>query len=254
MNDDPTMESPGASESADMSFLERLSGIYMEPARTFRSIDRRPTWLGIFLIVCVMAIAVTYVLTARVDRETLIRKQMQSSSIARIFTQNLTEEQLQQAVSRPETAFERYGRPVFIVIGALATYAILAGVFLLLVTIMGASLPFKKSLAVTLWSYGPPGIVVSILSVIFMLVKDPQTLAVNPVNNVVSNPGLLVSQAEHPKLASLLSSVDLFSIWTICLLAMGFAACSGGKLTTRKAATGIVMLWLLYVAVKTLLA
>lgn len=253
MNNEKTAESVGVPESAEMGFLERLSGIYMEPARTFRNIDRRPSWLGIFLIVCAMAIAVTYVLTARMDRETLIRKQMQSS-YARIFTQNLTEEQLQAAVSRPETAFERYGRPVFIVIGALVTYAILAGIFLLLATIMGASIPFKKSMAVTLWSYGPPGIVVSILSVIFMLVKDPQTLDVDPVNNVVSNPGMLVSASEHPKLASLLSSVDLFSVWTICLLAIGFAACSKGKLTTRKAATGIVVLWLLYVAGKTLLA
>lgn len=254
MNYDKTAESPGAPEGAEMSFLERLSGIYTEPARTFRSIDRRPAWLGIFLIVCAMAIAVTYVLTTRMDRETMIRKQMQASSLARIFTQNLTEEQLQAAASRPETAFERYGRPVFIVLGAFVTYAILAGIFLLLVTVMGASMPFKKSLAVTLWSFGPPGIVVSILSVIFMLVKDPQTLDVNPVGNVVSNLGPLVSQAEHPKLASLLSSVDLFSIWTIALLALGLAACSRGKLTPRKAATGVVVLWLLYVAGKTLLA
>lgn len=254
MSDEKKAEAIGVPESAEMSFLERLSGIYMEPSRTFRSIDRRPAWLGMFLIVCAMAIAVTYVLTSRMDRETMIRKQMQSSSIARIFTQNMTEEQMQAAVSRPETAFERYGRPVFIVIGAFVTYAILAGIFLLLATIMGASIPFKKSLAVTLWSFGPPGIIVSILSVIFMLVKDPQTLDINPANNVVSNLGMLVSASEHPKLASLLSSVDLFSIWTICLLAIGFAACSKGKLTTRKAATGIVVLWLLYVAGKTLLA
>jgi hypothetical protein len=95
---------------------------------------------------------------------------------------------------------------------------------------------------------------VTILSIIFMLVKDPQTLDINPAANVVSNLGALVSATEHPKLSSLLSSIDIFSVWTIFLLAVGFAACSERKLTTGKAAAGIVVLWLLYVAGKVLLA
>jgi hypothetical protein len=253
-NEAKAPESPGVSETAEMTFVQRLSGVYFEPAKTFESINRKPTWLGIFVVVCVLAIAVTYVLRSRMDRETYMSKAMQANPITRIFARNMTEEQLQAAVSRPESAFERYSTPVMIPIGVLVMYAILAGVFLLLFMMLGASIPFKKSLSTTMWAMGPPGIVVTILSIIFMLVKDPQTLDINPAANVVSNLGALVSATEHPKLSSLLSSIDIFSVWTIFLLAVGFAACSERKLTTGKAAAGIVVLWLLYVAGKVLLA
>ena len=49
---------------------------------------------------------------------------------------------------------------------------------------------------------------------------------------------------------SLFSSIDLFSLWTIILLAIGFAAMSEKKLTPGKAATPIVVLWLIWVLLK----
>jgi disulfide bond formation protein DsbB len=253
-NEAQTPESPGVSEPAEMNFVQRLSGVYFEPTKTFESINRKPTWLGIFLVVCVLSIAVTYVLTSRMDRETYMRKAIKANPITRIFTRNMTEEQLQAAASRPQSPVEKYATPVSIILGALVGYAILAGIFLLLFMMLGASIPFKKSLSTTVWAMGPPGIVVTVLSIIFMLVKDPQTLDINPAGNVVSNLGALASATEHPKLSSLLSSIDIFSFWTIFLLAVGFAACSERKLTPGKAATGIAVLWLLYVAGKVLLA
>jgi hypothetical protein len=47
-----------------------------------------------------------------------------------------------------------------------------------------------------------------------------------------------------------LGSIDLFSFWTIVMLSIGLAAISGRKLTTKKAATGVVILWVLYVLAK----
>jgi hypothetical protein len=92
--------------------------------------------------------------------------------------------------------------------------------------------------------------VLSLLGILFMFLKDPDTLELDPSSNVVSNLGILVARKEHPALSSLLSSIDIFSFWTIFLLAVGFAAASEKRLTRGKAMTGIVILWALVVLVK----
>jgi hypothetical protein len=118
---------------------------------------------------------------------------------------------------------------------------------MLLFTLVGASLSYKKSLAVSFWGMGPPSIIVTILGIIFMYVKEPATLEIIPANNVASNLGLLVSSRDNPVLHSILSSIDVFSFWTIFLLAVGYAAISERRLTTKKAATGLLVLWGIYV-------
>ncbi|HEX7707197.1 MAG TPA: hypothetical protein VF701_12130, partial [Thermoanaerobaculia bacterium] len=65
---------------------------------------------------------------------------------------------------------------------------------------------------------------------------------------VKSNPGFLVDASDRPVLYSLLTSIDLFTIWTIVLLVFGFSALS--KLSRGKTAAIIVTLWFVMLAIK----
>lgn len=243
---DTTASAPASPESGEMSFAQRLGGIYFEPRKTFESINRRPTWLGMFIIVAALAVGVTYTLTSRMDYQTYMRKALKMNPL----TRNMPEEQVKTILERPQSSFQKYSQFVGAPISILVVYVLLAGVFMLALMLTGGGVSYKKSLAVTLWGMGPPAIVVTLLSILFIMVKDPETLDINPAGNVVSNLGLLVSSVDHPKLASLLSSIDIFSFWTIFLLALGFSVCSQGKVSTGKAAVPIVVLWLLYVTGK----
>ncbi len=235
----------GATETPTLNFVQRLTGVYFSPQKTFDDIGRRGGWIGMFLIAAVLACGSYYVLRSRMDPETFMRKSLQASP----FTRSLSEEQIKVALERAQNQgpVQRSLAYVFIPIVVLVTYVIVAAAFLLVFVIMGGALNFKKSLAMTVWGMGPPGIVAVLLSVLFMYVKDPDTLEINAPDNVVSNLGLLVSQQEHPAIASLLSSIDIFSFWTIFLLGLGFAAASEGRLTAKKATTGVVVLWAIYV-------
>ncbi len=242
-NLNPAGSAPAVSEVPKMSFFQRLIGVYTEPQRTFEDIGRRGGWLGMFLILAVLGCSSMYILQTRMDRETYMRKGIQASPFAR----NLTEEQIKAAIDRPQGAVARNLVYVMIPIGQLIAFVAIAAVFLLIFVIMGGALNFKKSLAVTLWGMAPPGIVLGLLGILFMYIKDPETLELDTSANVVSNLGPLVSQKEHPAIASLLSSIDIFSFWTIFLLAVGFSAASEGKLTRKKAMTGVIALWAIYV-------
>ncbi len=226
-----------------LGFFQRLTGIYFEPSRTFADVDRKPTWLGMYIVICILALASAFAIQSRMDYETYMRKALKMNPM----TKSMSEEQVQVILDRPQSAFQKYSSMIFAPIGILIVYFVLAGVFLLLFMMMGAAVKYKKSLAVSYWAMGPPAIIVTILSIVFVYVKSPEDLEINPAANVVSNLGILVPQGESPVLAGILSSIDLFSFWSIFLLAVGFAAVSERKLTVGKAAAGIVVLWALYV-------
>ncbi len=246
MDTKPELTNADVVPLAQMNFGQRMAGAYFEPAKTFEDINRRSTWLGIFIILSILGMSMSYALNARIDRETRIRKGIEMTPI-------LSEEQKQQAIERalaqPPSVFENYGfviAPVMVII----QFAILAAIFLLAFMFTGVSLPYKKSLSISFWAMAPPSIVGMLLALLFMFLRDPDTLELNPMKNVASNLGILVSEKAHPVLNSLLASIDIFSIWTIALLSLGFAAISDRRLTTRRSATMIISLWALWVLVK----
>ena len=230
---------------AQMNFVQRLTGMYFEPTKTFADINRKGSWLGIFIILGILGMCMTYAITARIDRETRIRKGLEMSPIK--LSEEQKEAAVKAAIERPPGVMERFNY-IFAPISILIMYAILAAVFLLIFVLMGGGLTFKKSWTVSFWAMGPPGIIMSVLSFVLMYVKDPDKLELDPTSNVASNLGFLVTdQKAHPVLASLLSSIDVFSFWSIALLSIGFAAVSDRKLTTKKAATGVLILWAVWV-------
>jgi hypothetical protein len=243
METKPELANTAAATPAQMNFGQRLAGAYFEPTKTFDDINRKPTWLGIFIILSILGMSMSYTLNARIDRETRFRKGIEMSPI------HVPEEQIQLALSRSPSVFEKYGfvtAPVMVFI----QFAILAGIFLLALMFTGVSLQYKKSLSVSFWAMAPPSIIGMLLALLFMFIKDPDTLELNPMKNVASNLGILVSEKAHPVLNSLLGSIDIFSIWTIALLSIGFAAISDRRLTTRKSATVMISLWVLWVLAK----
>ena len=234
---------PGVEKPA-RSLLQRLTGILFEPRSTFEDVDRRPSWIPIYALLALSVMASTYVLTIRLDYETYTRKALELNP----FSRNLSEEQIESIISRPQGPIQKLA-PIFVApIGVLMGYLAIAGVFLLFFILMGSSISYRKSLAVTIWAMAPPAIIVALLSAFLMFMKDPELLELNPAANVVSNLGLLISAKEHPALSSLLTSVDVFSFWTIFLLSIGFATIS--KLPTRTAATAVSILWVIWVAGK----
>jgi len=236
-------------EAASMNFLQRLAGVYFEPKKTFQDINSKPSWIAIFVVLAAMLAASSYVASTRVDVGAVTRKTLESLPI------RMSEEQINQAVEQAEAQQQRRG-PVGMLFSSLVTpitvlilYLILAGIFLLTFMIAGAQLKYKKALAITIWGLSPPSIVQQILSAIVLFIKEPGT--VDPTEGVImTNLGSLVDAKAHAVLNSIASSLDLFTIWGIALLSIGFAAISDKKLTPKKAAGGIVTLWILYVLVK----
>jgi hypothetical protein len=69
-------------------------------------------------------------------------------------------------------------------------------------------------------------------------------------NVVASNPGAFLPEGSAKWLAALLGSIDLFAIWTLILLAIGFSATNPKKLSFGKAAALAGAGWLIFILLK----
>ena len=124
---------------------------------------------------------------------------------------------------------------------------ITAGVLMLMMnSVMGGQTTYKQSLAVVAYA-SLTGLVSGVLSIIVLYIKSPDDFDIR--NPLAFNGGAFVS-ADAPKwVTALASSFDLFTFWTIALMAVGYAATTR-KLTWGKAFTGIVVMWAVWVLCK----
>jgi hypothetical protein len=231
-------------KSSLMNFLQRLGGAYFEPVKTFQAINRKPAWLAIFMVSAVLSMADDYVVSIRVDMAEIARKSLELMEI------NLSEKQLNQM---EELAAAEENRPVFRALGLLQRPAMsilrslmISGIFMLTFLIMKTPLRYKKVFAITMWGFAVPSLIGQILSMFVLFLKESYTVDSREAI-LMSNLGFILDSKAHPFLQSLASSLDVFSIWTICLLSIGFYSISERKLTRGRVATGIVVLWLVFV-------
>ncbi|HVE65816.1 MAG TPA: Yip1 family protein [Thermoanaerobaculia bacterium] len=226
----PEPVAPGAE-----SPLGRVAGIFFAPARTFASIARKPGWVAPLLIATVLSVLATVVLLPRMDFEASLREGLAARDEA------VSEEQIERMVEG-----QKRFAPLVYVWGVLAPTVItllLAGVFWLSFKAFGWDHSYKQSLGVTSHAYLPNCLAAILLAVFAMRLEsfNPADLG----DLVRSNPAFLVDRRASPVLHSLLQSFDVFSLWALALLVIGYSIAA--KVSRGKAAAIIVSLWGLYV-------
>jgi hypothetical protein len=123
---------------------------------------------------------------------------------------------------------------------------IVAGIGLLIVNaIFGARVEFKTAFAVTCYA-NLVALLGSIMALVLILLGDPEHF--NAQNPVPSNIGFFLNPLETPKaLLSLASSFDIFTLWFIGLLGVGFSEATGRKVKALTVFLTIVGLWMIWV-------
>lgn len=220
------------------SAFGRLASVLFAPTKTFESIVRRPTWVVALVVFVLLALAVTAVVTPRLDIGEVMRASMEESG------REVDAEQLESM-----TAFmEKFQWPMAIgsaLIFQPAMYFLLALIFWVTFKVLGGELGYKTSLAVTLHGL-VPGAVAALLSI--PVVLGSESLDYETVKSgslLASNAAVFAPEDAGPALTSVLGSLDVFSLWTMALLVIGYRLAA--KVTRGTAIGAVVGLWLVYV-------
>lgn len=232
---------PPAPAPEPKNSFERIAGVFFAPAETFADIARKPDFLIPLLVILVIGYATTFMVMPHLDWDAMIAQQ---AEMVQKKNPNVSDADLAQ-MGRFTTAIAKvaaYIGPLLVLVG----YLIIALVVWGACRMMGGQGDFKQAFSSTLYAHFPR-VVLGIVATIVVMARgmvDPSTMAAV----VKSSPAFLVDMKEQPVLYSLLSSLEIFQIWTIILLIIGFAALT--KLPRAKTAAIIVSLWIVMLVIK----
>lgn len=221
--------------------FERIAGVLFAPAETFQDIARRPDILGPLLFILIISYVTTAMIVPKIDFSTMLEQQTEQM---RKRNPNLDEEQVAQMerITMAGAKVMSWVLPMLMV----AWYALMAAALMFAFRLMGGEGTFKQAFSVTLYAWMPM-VLLSILTAIIVFARgtfDPVTAA----TLVKSNPAFLVDMKEQPILFTLLSSLDVFTIWMLALLSIGFSTMA--KVSRMKAAAIVLSLWVATIVVK----
>lgn len=225
-----------------MNEFRRIFNIFFNPPEAFQDIAQRPRWWAPVVIVSLLSLTLIYCYGQRVGWDRVVRQSIESSS----RTQNMSQAQKDQAIQVGARVAGVAGYA-----GAISPLLIAVGegaIFLFIFNLIGrARIRFHQAAAVTAYSYLTQAISIPI-SIAMLYLKSPDEFDIRNPN--AFNVGYFLPHDIPQALMSVASSIDLFSFWTLGLLACGFAICA--KVRFSKALWGVVVPWLIYVAVKTM--
>src|SRR2546428_3249021 len=213
----PETEAPAAT-AQPMSLPARLAGIFYNPSAVLESINIRPAWVVVLILLSILGVVVQFTVVHRIGAENIM---LQGMKMNPMIAGQRTDAELQ------EMAAERAkGGAVMLYVSPLFVYWIfiplLGGLLYLLAVMFGAEIPYKKFLSLlshTYWMYGLTTSVV-LLAVVF-LTSDPATIDLQ--NAVQANLGVAFEKTDHPVLHSLGASLDLFTFWHLAIIALGIS-------------------------------
>src|SRR5277367_5814311 len=229
----PPPEEPPLSEGA------RIIDTFIAPSKTFNDLRRNASWWAPWLLISVVTLLFVFVMGKQIGFEQISKNAVAQSSHAEQFEKLSADQQARQLqLSATIARYISYSLPVIQLISFVVIAAVLMAAFNFGA---GAALKFKTSLAIVVYST-LPGIIGAVLGIVSMFAGvDPAGF--NAQNPVATNPAHFMDPTGNKFLYGMASALDVFILWNIVLIGIGFACNSKVK---RSTAIAIVAGWYLF--------
>jgi hypothetical protein len=224
--------------------VERVSNTFFAPTKTFADLRRNRSWWLPFVLVVLFSYLFSAVAIARVGMPALAASAIHNSPTQNQRYQDASPEQRSQIMTGTRVVME------VILYSFVLTVPLYCAVSALLLWvgfnfILGGSGTYKGMFAVAMFA-ALPGILRSLLILGLMFAGGGENF--NLSDPVGTNPGFYMGADSSAFLKAALSSVDIFSLWTLALMAIG-----GAIIARVKVKNGVAMVfaaWLIFVLLK----
>jgi hypothetical protein len=236
-----TAVSPAAPEpQPQMSAISRVFGVLFAPQKTFEDIVRKPSWLLPVALLTILSIAVSFGLNQRMNWRDFVSQQIEKSPQGSQLSAEQKEQRIEAGAKFAPISTYVFGTlgPLFI---ALIFALVMWGAYSLL---GGASTNFSTAMAITAHAF-MTGLISSPLFLLVIFLKAPGTIDLD--NPVATNLAAFLPDDSAKWLIALLKSFDVFTFWTLILIAIGFAATNPKKLKGSKPYVIAFSVWAAYV-------
>lgn len=217
-----------AQDAQPLSQVARVVNTFIAPSKTFTDIRRSASWWVPWLLISLFSIAFFVVIDKKIGFEQVVRNEIARSPRAQAQMERLPAEQRERGVSMQVTITKVstiYASPVLVLLFAL----LIPAAVLLAAFNFGAGAELKFGTVMAIVSYANlPGIIGALLGIVSLMAGvNPEGFSIK--NPVASNLAYFMDPAGNKFLYGLASGVDVFVIWTIVLLGIGFSTTSKVK-------------------------
>lgn len=209
----------------------RIAGVLFSPVETFASIARRPDWLVPLLLIVVVLSASTLVIAPRMDIEGMMREQFEGRK-------DMSREEVDSAIRmfrklQPLTMVFQLVVPPIVVL-------VVTGVFFIALQMFGGEAKFPQILSVTAYGWMP--ILIQRILLTALIVPRAHLRPDKVAGLLKSNLAAFLPTGKNPALFTLFSMVDVFTIWSLILVIIGYAFAS--KLRRGMVAAIVLSVWI----------
>ncbi len=234
---------PAAEPRAAISPIGRLVGVFFSPKATFEDIVRKPSWILPFVIMFVLGLVAAVSLNQRMNWREYVSQQIEKSPRASQLTPEQKQQQI-EAGAKIAPISTYISVPLVAIVGLLVVTLVMWGAYNLL---GGAITDYKTSLAIVSHAF-VPSYIASLLFLLVVFLKPVGSLDLE--NPVATNVAAFLPEGAPKWLDVLCKNVDVFVIWYLLLIAIGFAATNPKKLKGGKSLTIAVSVMAVYLVLR----
>ena len=233
---------PVAPESGG-GFFQNLVDVYFSPREAFTRIVRNPRLLVPLVVYVILVLGFTGVWMQKMDPVEFMKTQIEESGQA----DRIPAEQRGAIIEQQAKMMPIFGWVVGPVVIAIMLLVIAGSLMFVFRFFYAGEVSFKQALAIVLWVFLAVSVVSIPVTLTVLTLKGDWNI--DPNQAVQANLGLLLDKSTAPKpLWGLLTSIDVFVLWMVFLLAVGFGVAS--RKATGSALWGVAIPWILIVLCK----
>jgi Yip1 domain len=242
----PVVATPAGNAEPPKSFIERFIGVFISPGETFADIARKPDFIVPLLVTIVMMVAGLEIFMAKIGLEPIVRYALEHSSRAASASPEQLDQMIATTVKIQRISFHVIGfiyAPFLCLIDALLGLLFVRAIF-------GGDLRFKTAFSIPAYAFLLQ-VIPGLMGFVLVFFGDPEHMITNPQNPVPSSLGFFLNPADVSKpIMALASAFDIFTIWYIVLLGIGYSAASKKKVSTLTSYFCFFGLWIVWVVMR----
>ncbi|HEY7790262.1 MAG TPA: YIP1 family protein [Vicinamibacterales bacterium] len=221
----------------------RIIGVLVSPVKTFHSIAGKPSWLAPLVLWILAAGVTSAIVTPKMDFQAMMRQRMAQRGVV------MSDQQMQQAVAIQQR-FRWIGE-----VAAVVMPVIIAGLVSLLFFAAFAaagqkSMSYGQSFAVTTHAFVPQSLAGFATAIVAAGMTTINPMALGDL--LCSSPACFASGTLAPATHAVLQALDIYVIWTLVLMTIGYAAAA--RVSRTLTGSVVVVVWVLYVIGKVALS
>ena len=207
-----------------LSQSERVLDAFVAPSKTFTDVRRNASWWLPFLLIVITSYILTGAIQAKVGWPQLVDNEVQTNPKLSDRLSSLTPDQVatQKRVMRYSFQGSFYASPLlnlaFVAVAALFLWPTINFGF-------GGSATYGRVFCVGMYAVLPGAISALLAALMLFAGRSPESFTTQTM--LGSNPGYYLSTPGAMK--TLLSSFDVFTLWTAVLFAIGLSIVAGTK-------------------------